>query len=94
MGFASEAEAALLVADMEPQKKKKKKPVPVVISNNVEVARQQLSDLLPKLQSRSWDSEPAQREAARLIRRLNEVNARIKELEEEEEIVLFLTLLH
>jgi hypothetical protein len=93
IGYATEQEAAAIVAEI-PRKfgtPEVPKAEPIKISRNVQVARQQLSDLLPKLQS--LDSEPARREATRLIRKMEEVQKRIDELEEEE-IVMLITLLH
>jgi hypothetical protein len=95
VGFATEQEAAAIVAEIPRAfgTPKVPKAEPIKISRNVEVARQQLSDLLPKLQSTNFDSEPARREATRLIRKMEEVQKRIDELEEEE-IVMLITLLH
>jgi hypothetical protein len=93
IGYATDQEAAAIVAEIPRTfgKPEVPKAEPIKISRNVEVARQQLSDLLPKLQS--LDSEPARREATRLIRKMEEVQKRIDELEEEE-IVMLITLLH
>jgi hypothetical protein len=88
IGYATDVEAAVIAAEV-PRTSPVSKAEPVKISRNVQVARQQLSDLLPKLQT--LDSGPAQREAARLIRKKEELDRKI---EEEEEIVMLIHLLH
>jgi hypothetical protein len=91
IGFATEQEAAAIAAET-PRKfgtPKISKAEPIKISQNVEVARQQLSDLLPKVTK----SEPARREVTRLIQAIERNQQRIDELEEEE-IVMLITLLH
>jgi hypothetical protein len=92
IGYATEQEAAAIAAEV-PRKfaaTEVHKAEPIKISRNVQVARQQLSDLLPKLSSATFDPGPAQREAARLIRRMEQIQQQM----EEEEIVMLISLLH
>ena len=61
-------------------------------AKQVVVARQRLIDLLPKIQVKQVDTEPARREAARLIRKLRQNERRIRDIEDEE-LAMILALL-